>query len=538
MAQQDIAVSCEDIHRECPDAVIEEIRILDHNIFDASDGLPHWFPWRFVNRLHFNTKEGTIRANLLFKENDPLDVERIRETQRKLRSLGYFRDERISCTRTGPGKVRVDIALKENWTLIPIVDFQGQGLGTAVTVGLSETNLLGRGKILSASFRNGAQEGNTIIEQRWSVSYTDPNILRSQYRMYGNYQDLETGEVASAYVEKPFFSLETLWSGKIKANHYRQRQYLYQGGEFAAQYNQKNDSFGIDMGLALTRGPPTVNRIRAFYNYEMKRITDFLLYPGGSGIIAPPDETYSYPGLGYRRLGVDYILEHRINQFDREEYYNIANDLNVWFGFSAQALGADNDQWLFSVTDRQGYRFSTGNFFFLQGSAAGFLRGSELYNTKFSLQYDHYLRNTCLDFWWFQSTFHWDAAIGYGIDLDSDQVFALGYNNGLRGNDLYAFTGNKYLRFGVEDRIFIKKKLFGLVAFGLLLFGEGGYAWADGEAMDLGDLRYDVGFGLRTAVPSASEGNVVHFTWGFPIGAPYDFFGDMIFTISVSSTFD
>jgi outer membrane protein assembly factor BamA len=537
-AQQNIAVSCEQISRECPEAVIGEVRIQDHDIFGAEDDLPSWFPWKTVNRLHINTQEGTIRANLLFKTGDVLDVEVIRETQRKLRSLGIFRDERISCTRMESGEVQVDVSVRENWTIIPIVSFQGRGLGTAVTVGLSEQNLLGRGKILSASFRNGAEEGNTIIEQRWSVAYLDPNILRSQYRMYGNYQGLESGEVASAFLEKPFFSLETLWSGQLFGDHSRSTQRLFQGGGIAAQFTQQNDSFGIDLGLAVKRGPPTVHRLRALYTYSTQRISDFVPFLDAPGAFPPPDETYSYPGLGYRRLGVNYILEQRIDRFDREEYFNIANDLNGWFGFSAEALGAEDDQWLFSLTDQQGFRFRTGHFFLLQGSAGGYLRGSDLHNTKFVLNYDHYLRDTCLDFWWLQSTFHWGASVGYGVDLDSDQVFGLGYTTGLRGYDYYGFTGDKMLRFGVEDRIYIKKKLFGIVAFGLLLFGEGGFAWGQEEPMDFADLRYDVGFGLRTAVPSASGGNVVQLTWGFPVGEGYDFFGDTVFSLAVSSTFD
>ncbi len=537
LAQQDVAVSCERIAEECPDAVIDEVRIEDHDIFEASDNIPSWLPWKLANRLHINTREATIRTNLLFKRGDRLDVERIRETQRKLRSLNYFRDEKLSCTQTAPGRVRVDVHLKENWSIIPILDFQGQGLGTAVTVGLSQQNLLGRGKVLSGTFRNGAREGNTIIEQRWTVAYLDPNILGSQYRMYGTYQGLETGETAAGFVEKPFFSLEALWSGKIYANHSRRRQYLYQGGGIAAQFNQLSGSYGVDFGLALKRGPPTVHRVRAFYTYELKRISDFVPFPGATPVVAPPDETYSYPGLGYRRLGVDYIKETRIDRFDREEFFNLANDFDIWLGYSVRALGAENDELIFSVSDRQGYRFREGHFFFLQGSANGFLNGSDLYNTKLGLSYNHYLRDTCLDFWWIQNTFHWGASIGYGIDLDSDQVFGLGYSTGLRGYDYYEFTGSNFLRFGVEDRIFSKEKILNLVALGVLLFAESGFAWGPEEDMDLDDLRYDVGFGLRFAFPAATAGNVLRLDWGFPIGHGKDFFGDMVFTISVSSFF-
>ncbi len=536
-AQEDIAVSCERISQACPGAVIHEIRIRTRDIFEASDGLPGWVPWNTVNRLHIDTRQSTIRASLLFETGQLLDVERIRETQRKLRSLGAFRDETISCTEVEPGRVRVDVEVRETWTLIPIVDFQGQGLGTAVTLGLTEQNLLGRGKILTASYRSGAREGNTVIEQRWAIAYQDPNILGSEYRLYGSYQHLETGQAISAHLERPFFSLESLWSGRIVADHFRQRRYLPQGGRIAARYMQQTDAYGLDLGLAVKRGPPTVHRIRTFYQFERKRVSAFHPLVEGSDVVPPRNETYSYPGVGYRRLGVNHIRERNIDLFDREEYFNIANDLGIWVGFSPRALGSQDDEWVFGASDRQGYRFRTGHFFLLEGSATGYLRSSELHNTRFVFHYDHYLRDTCLDLGWLRSTFHWGASIGYGIRLDSDRLFGLGYTSGLRGYDLAAFTGNKFLRFGLEDRIYIPRKLLGIVAVGLLLFGEGGLAWEEGKSMDLGELRYDVGFGLRAAVPSVAGRGVVQFTWGFPVGAPYRFLGDMIFTLAVSSTF-
>ena len=174
----------------------------------------------------------------------------------------------------------------------------------------------------------------------------------------------------------------------------------------------------------------------------------------------------------------------------------------------------------------------------MDGSGKGFLNGTHLYNTKFNVNYNHYLLDTCLDFWWFQHTFHWAVAFGYGIDLDSDQVFGLGYTNGMRGYDYYAFTGNKLLRFNVEDRIFIKKQPFGkILALGLLLFWDAGYVWQDGKAMDLSELRYDVGLGLRLAFPFATAGNIVKFNLGFPIGHGAKFFSDVVFTFEVGSTF-
>lgn len=538
-AQQDIATSCEHIAEECPDAVISDIRIIHHDIFDALDPVPSWFPWKTVNRLHINTTEETIRQNLLFKKEERLNVERIRETQRKLNSLGYFRDEALSCKQVEPGRVQVEVYLKENWSLIPILEFQGRGLGQAVTMGFSEQNLLGLGKILSVSYRKGAEEKNTIIEDAWQVSYQDPNILGSRYQLSWTVQGLESGEYLTGTLEKPYFSLETPWSAKIFNTHYKRTSRLYSGGGIAADYERLNNTSGMDLGLALKRGPPVVHRIRAFYRYEQQRISNFRrLSIAADDLSTPPDYTYSYPGVGYRRLGVHYITETQINRFERNEYFNIANDLDGYVAFSAERLGADQDLWIFSLSDKQGYRFRKGHFFMANASANGFLDGDELKNSIFLLTYNHYLQETFLDVGPFQNTFHLEGAFGYGENLDSDKLLGLGYTNGLRGFALNAFTGNKLIRISLEDRIFLKKKVFGLVALGLLLFYDCGYVWETGQEVDLGDLRHDVGFGLRTAVPSASGGNVVQFNWGIPVGSGASPLEDYVFTVTVSSTFD
>jgi len=137
-----------------------------------------------------------------------------------------------------------------------------------------------------------------------------------------------------------------------------------------------------------------------------------------------------------------------------------------------------------------------------------------------------------------QHTFHWKGAFGYGVHLDSDNFLALGYSNGLRGYPLYAFTGDKKLLASVEDRIFLKKKVLGLVALGLLIFWDSGYVWQEEQAIDLADMRHDVGVGVRGSVPAMSNSNVVNLTWGFPLGWGASPLDDSVFTLVVSSSFD
>jgi hypothetical protein len=530
--------SCDRIWRDRPDAVIGEIRIFHQDIFVPEDHLPSLFPWRALNRLHMNTREEFIRRELLFEEGDPLDPDLLREVRRNLRALDLFRDERIECSLLETGQVRVDVFLRENWSLIPILQIRGVDSAQSVTLGLTEQNLLGRGKRLSAWGRKGAEGRNTFIEDSWGVRYVDPNILGSWYRFAGTIQGLETGEYLQAIAEHPFYSLETPWAASLYGRHFRRERRLIRNGEVASLFEQQDVTGGIDFSFALRRGPPVVHRIGPFYEYTQKRIRDYRIVTAeGEELEPPPEDTTSAFGIAYRRLGVDYIVEERIAEFDRHEDFNMANDLSVSAAFSAALLGADADEWIFSLSDVQGYSFRKGHFLVLDAGAQGNWNGHHVRNGLFSIRYDHYLRDTFLDAGPFLHTLHWLGSFAYGTHLDTDRLLGLGYPNGLRGYSRDAFTGDKRLLLSVEDRVFLAEDLFRLVALGILVFFDTGFVWDEGQSMDLADLRYAVGTGLRVALPAVAGTNILRLTWGFPLGSGVDPVGDSVFTVATSTSF-
>ena len=537
-AEEPECASCDRIRRDHPDAEIGEIRVIHQDIFGLEDDLPAYFPWRTLNRLHINTKEEFIHRELLFEEGDRLNPDLVREVRRNLRALDLFRDERIECSLLETGKVRIDVYLRENWSLIPIFQIQGVDTAQAVTLGVSEQNLLGRGKRLSAWGRKGAEARNTFIEDSWGVRYVDPNIMGSWYRFAGTIQGLETGEFLQAIAEHPFYSLETPWSASLFGQHFRRERRLIRNGEIASVFEQQDITSGIDFNFALRRGPPVVHRIGPFYEYAQERVRDYRIVSAeGRERDPPPDDTTSSVGIAYRRLGVDYIVEERISRFDRREDFNVANDLNLSAAFSAELLGADADEWIFSLFDVQGHSFRKGHFLFVNASAQGIWDGDRVRNGLFSVGYDHYLQDTFLDGGPFLHTLHWLGSFGYGTHLDPDRLFGLGYPNGLRGYSRDAVTGDKRLRLGVEDRLFLSENLFRLVALGILIFFDTGFVWDEGQSVDLADLRYAVGTGLRVALPAVAGANVLQLTWGFPLGSGVDPLGDSVFTVATSTGF-
>jgi len=260
-AEEMECASCDRIRRDHPDVEIGEIRIVHQDIFGLEDDLPAYFPWRTLNRLHINTKEKFILRELLFEEGESLNPDLVREVRRNLRALDLFRDERIECSLLETGKVRIDVYLRENWSLIPIFQIQGVDTAQAVTLGATEQNLLGRGKRLSVWGRKGAEARNTFIEDSWGIRYVDPNILGSWYRFAGTIQGLETGEFLQAIAEHPFYSLETPWSASLFGQHFKRERRLIRNGEIASVFEQEDNTSGIELSFALRRGPPVVHRI-------------------------------------------------------------------------------------------------------------------------------------------------------------------------------------------------------------------------------------------------------------------------------------
>jgi len=530
--------SCDLITESCPDATITEIYIHREEIFQPEDDLPALFPWRTLNRLHIDTREGVIQRQLLFAEGEQLNPDLMRETLRNLRVLDYFRDERIECTLLEAGQVRVDVYLRENWSLIPVFRVRGVDTAQAVTVGITERNLLGRGKDLSLWYRKGAERGNTIIEDAGGIRYIDSNILGSWYRFSSTIQGLETGEFLQAVAEHPFYSLETPWSASVFVEHFRRKRRLIRNGRIAAEFEQQDNTGGVDFSYALVRGPPVVHRLGPFYEYTQERVRNFrIVEEENEDVDRPPDDTTSALGIAYRRLGVNYLVEERISRFDRREDFNIANDLSLSLAFSAELLGADEDEWHFSISDVQGHAFRKGHFLFVRASGEGMLGGNRVRNGLFSVGYDHYLQDTFLDWGPFLHTLHWLGSFDYGTNLDPDRLLGLGYPNGLRGYSREAFTGDKRLLLSLEDRIFLAENLFRLAALGILVFFDTGFVWDQGQSVDLADLRHAVGTGLRVALPAVAGTNILQLTWGFPLGSAVDPLGDSVFTVVTSTTF-
>ncbi|MBQ8471131.1 MAG: hypothetical protein IJ502_04225 [Alistipes sp.] len=152
--------------------LINDIRILRHNPFEP-DG--NWLE-RAANNTHMLTRERIIRRDLLFKVGDVVDPQIIARNKQLLQSRSYISDVDIMVipNLSKPGTVDILVETRDKWT----IDIDGSIGGGEGTLGLSESNLLGRGHKIrvetNLEMPNFGYKGNVI-------EYEIPNMWGSFY---------------------------------------------------------------------------------------------------------------------------------------------------------------------------------------------------------------------------------------------------------------------------------------------------------------------------------------------------------------------
>src|SRR5882672_9562870 len=104
---------------EAAGAVIGEIVVDTHNIFDLDDPKESSLPYRTANALHFTTRPSLIRRLLLFKSGERVSVRLTEETERLIRSNSSVYEVAITPTAYRDGVVDLAVRTRDTWTLQP-----------------------------------------------------------------------------------------------------------------------------------------------------------------------------------------------------------------------------------------------------------------------------------------------------------------------------------------------------------------------------------------------------------------------------------
>ncbi len=481
--------------------VIAGIRIQRIAVFDTSDPKEDTAIYRFMNRLHYNTRPNVIKGQLLFREKDILKSSQLAESERILRAKPYLGKARIHVDQVCGNEVALLVITQDIWTTEPQFTLGLEGGNTKQGFSLFEGNVAGTGNAFSLGFRKD--------EDRESILYDfySPHLFNSHLSARLRYSDNSDGEVKSLELLYPFFSLQTPWGAGFTSNDETLEEVIRYRNEDINIYQHKNEHHEIFGGWAFYRHAAATHRIlggitqqRHLYR-SLEETTQSI----------PTDYNIVYPWLEYQYIQNRFAELTNIDHLHQVEDVATGKDWRLRIGYGGSVLGNDDDavvlesefsDWL-RINPQHLVRVGTevtGRIYTGPGLDDEMLWGAEV--GYFYLMGDRHR-------WYVAARYDRGYNLQQHNQMASDDLF------GLRGYPLDYQRGDKRYLVSVEKRQVSNLHLFNLFRLGTVIYLDTGRVWGAGFS-DSNHLS-NVGVGLRMSSSKARIGNVIHFDLAFPL---------------------
>jgi hypothetical protein len=494
-------ISTEDIE-SLQGMTIRSIGYLQVGVFDEENPDENNSLYRFLNKIHINTKEYVVAPQLLFEEGDSLDADIILETERLLRTRGYFYTAFIVPHVICEGQVDLVVVTRDSWSLEVEASFSHSGGDSESSFGFSEGNIFGSGN----SFSVGYEQENE--SKGMSYTFRTDHLLNSRVSTRLSYADKSDGEDVIAEIELPFYSRSSTWAGGIAYRDTGEEEIIRAQGEEISRFRHEQLYQEAFVGRLLHSNKHSTQRLLVGVASE-----DDTFYATDDTFLGLPDARGAkYPWVEYQYLEDRYAIYRNLNQIQRTE--DVA--MGITFGFRLGYGEADpsshgnvvryigNYQHIIGVGDDHLLVLELGvdgrDHLDSDGQDSAIWRSKVAYNIMQNVNN------------------RWYASIRYdaGQDLEQYEELTVGGSDGMRGYPADFQRGKKRTVATIERRYYSDWHLFNLVRVGAVGFIEAGKAW-DGPIQGDNKVLADVGFGLRFSSSKARVGSVVHVDIATPL---------------------
>ncbi len=506
-----VAAKLDRAQLEADGVIIGEIRIHADDVFDVEQPDENRFVYRLANRLHAETREGTVARLLLFKVGEPYDDQKVRESERLLRQRHAFYDARIRPRRIKDGKVVIDVRTRDIWSLRPTLALGRSGGENRSEVGIEELNFLGLGSELSLGYANDVERESSYLALR------HPQIGASRWQFDLLAADNSDGHAWRLGLTRPFFALDTRWSAGIDGLDQIQREQRYRSGEIVDRYQHSQRGMNLLYGWSSGLVNGWTQRFSVGTSFDEHRFDAVAPIDGVGTQFLPDDRTLVYPWLGYELVQDRFIVEHNRDQIGRAEDVLLGWHAYARLGLATETFGADRRAWVYNGTLSYGGRPDDANAWMLSTELTGRHESDGFVATlaHAEARFDHR--------WNERTTTHarLDAQIGQALDID--QLISLGGDNGLRGYPYRYANGERSAVLTLEQRYYSDWYPARLFRVGAAAFVDIGRAWGDlpEGPENLGTLR-DIGIGLRLANTRSGRAHVIHIDLAHPLDGSGD----------------
>lgn len=504
-----------EVDLSAPGLTIGDVEIHIGDIFDPNaEGENRW-AYRWINKLHIESKPSVVEQLLLFRSGDAYDPRLLAESERLLRAERFFYDASIHPVRLCGDRIDIAVDVRDVWTLFASASVTRSGGVNNTRFELEDGNFLGLGKNIGIARRSN------IDRTQLSAFYRDHNFLGGRTRFELWYSDNSDGSFEVFDLTRPFYALDTRRAAglRIRLDDREDKRFLF--GEQLDKFRHQQDFAEAWAGFSPGLREGSAFRLLVGGTY----LRDLFTKPKEEGVLfrLPESRTLAYPWVGFEWVEDDYRRESDLDQLRRTEDLQLGRELSGRIGWSSEALGGDRDRAIFALALHDGHSWGEDKKLLLWNSYTNGRWSTEdgLENFQLGGRVSFYWRN------WRENVLFVQIGADVTDNLDEEVQLLLGGDNGLRGYPLRYQLGDRRFLVTLEQRFYTPLHLFKLVHVGGAVFADVGRAWFDDPANDtrpsffprIGNEKMlrDVGLGLRLSSSRSGRGTVVHVDLAFPL---------------------
>lgn len=497
---------------------IHRLEINIENIFDETNPKEDNWLYRLANRLQVNTRETTVRAQLLFKEGDRLDVEIIDESLRRLYRKEYILDVKLRPVADCVDGVVLALNVRDAWTIEPRISAGHEGGESSGEFGLRDGNFLGTGAELELIYKADAERSQI------DYKYRSQNFLNSRWLAEFYHADLSDGENNRVILERPFYANNTQWAYGISVERLMQVDKIRESNALINAYQHQIDTDSAFIGHSLSTNNERTYRASigvtgVEHNFYDVDETEYL----------PLAERQQYTWIELQRQSNRFKTYSNLNFIKRAEDVAMGQRFSVKLGQGIWGQEQGMSRVLASYT--KATSIGDAHLLELRGySDLTYLTDSRYFTHSqwgARASYHHYINRK--NRWQVKAS--WDR----GVHLPEYRELTLGEEAGMRGYPLsYQRGENRYL-INIERRFYSDIHWFNLIRVGAVAFFDAGRAWDDGMSEDTDHLA-SAGVGLRLHTSKSGNPAVIHINLSKPLIVEDDI-DTYLMSVAVTSAF-
>ena len=485
----------------------KQIRTIQFNslsIFDKDNPKENNSLYMLMNNLHINTRPKVIRAQLLFREGEVLNIKQVQESERILRKRDYLTNAYIVPVTVCAEHIDVMVVTQDAWAIEPQLSLSKESEGTNSGFAISDGNILGSGNSLTIGYEENSER--SLI----NYDFKNPHIFNKQIATRLYYADTSDGRDTIVDISHPFYSLETPWAAGFYTQDITQVEAIRHMDDRINEFGHQAMNNEVYAGIATDVNSAFTQRwLVGLSNEEDK----FKATPETTQDI-PEERKAVYPWVEYQFLENRYGVFKNVNQIQRAEDIALGQNISFRLGYAGTQFDNPDDVVRYIGDYSNIIDFDKQHIFESSVTLDGrhHSRMENIDTTLLGISFNYNYFQDAKRRWY----------VGYRYDVGQDlaqyEELTVGDITGLRGYPTDYQRGDERYVFTIERRYFSDIHIFNLLRVGTVVFFDMGKAWGLDQYGDSPVLS-DVGFGLRLSSSKVRIGNVVHIDIATPTSA-------------------